>query len=91
MLDSGRFVFGPAVEEFEGAFAAYCGAEHAVGVASGTDAIALRAVGVGSGDEVSTTALTFCATANAIIHAGATPVLVDVDPRAMNIDPNAVE
>src|ERR687892_379978 len=80
---SGRYILGPEVEAFEREFAAYLGVSHCVGVANGTDAltIALRALGIGRGDEVIVPALTFYATAEAVIHAGATPVLCDVDPR----------
>ncbi|HKO37313.1 MAG TPA: DegT/DnrJ/EryC1/StrS family aminotransferase [Solirubrobacterales bacterium] len=82
VLESGRYVLGPEVEAFEAELAAWAGAGHAVGVASGTDAltIALRALGIGPGDEVVVPALTFYATAEAVIHAGAVPVLCDVDP-----------
>jgi dTDP-4-amino-4,6-dideoxygalactose transaminase len=81
VVASGRFVGGPVVEAFESEFAAYCGVKHAVGVGNGTDALhlALRACGVGPGDEVITAALTFTATAEAIVAAGARPVFVDVD------------
>lgn len=77
---------------FQEAFAAYRGAPHAVAVNSCTAALHLSmlAARLSSGDEVITTPLTFCATVNAIIHAGATPVLADVDPRTMNIDPEQV-
>lgn len=89
VLDSGRFVGGEPVERFEREFAAWVGVSHAVGVASGTDAIelALRAVGVGPGDEVITVANTCVPTVAGIEGAGATPVLVDPDPVAMTIDP----
>src|SRR5712691_4273102 len=91
-LRSGWLGTGPKVAHFETAFARYLGVEHAVAVNSGTAALHLSilAAGIGPGDEVITTALTFCATVNAIIHAGATPVLVDVDPSTMNIDPDQV-
>lgn len=81
VVAGGRFVGGPVVEAFEREFAAFCGAAHAVGVANGTDALvlALRACGVGPGDEVIAPALTFTATAEAIVLAGARPVFVDVD------------
>lgn len=83
---------GPKVARFEKDFAAYRGAEHAVALYSCTAALhlSLLAAGIGPGDEVITTPLTFCATVNAIIHVGATPVLADVDPVTMNIDPAAV-
>lgn len=82
VLDSGRFILGPEVEAFESEFAAFCGVRHCVGVANGTEAItiALRAAGVGAGDEVIVPALTFYASAEAVVNAGATPVLCDVDP-----------
>jgi dTDP-3-amino-3,4,6-trideoxy-alpha-D-glucose transaminase len=92
-LSQSRFVFGPQVEEFESAFAGFCGARHAVGVASGTDALelALRAVGVVSGDEVITAANTCVPTVAAIESAGAHPVLVDVDEQTFTLDPAALE
>jgi len=82
VLDSGRYVLGPQVSALESEFAAYCGAEHAVGVANGTDAItiALRAMGVGPGDEVVVPSFTFYASAEAIPPTGATPVFCDIDP-----------
>jgi dTDP-4-amino-4,6-dideoxygalactose transaminase len=88
ILDTGGFIGGPAVGEFEAAFARYCGAGHAVSVRTGTDALvlALRALGVGPGDEVITAANSFFATAEAISHAGATPVLADVDDQTLLID-----
>jgi dTDP-3-amino-3,4,6-trideoxy-alpha-D-glucose transaminase len=78
---SGSYILGPEVEAFEREFAAYVGVEHCVGVANGTDAItiALRALGVGSGDEVVMPSFTFYATAEATIVAGATPVFCDID------------
>lgn len=92
VLASGWFILGPEVEAFEQEFAAYHGGGHAVGVANGTDAIelALRAAGVGPGDEVITVAHTAVATVCAIERAGATPVLVDIDPDSYTIDPGAV-
>ncbi len=82
VLDDGRFILGPNVAAFEEEFAAYCGAEHAIGVANGTDAltIALRAMGVGPGDEVVVPSFTFYASAEAIPPTGALPVFCDVDP-----------
>src|SRR5512142_1797405 len=82
VLDKSAYVLGPAVAEFEKNFALYCHSEHCVGVNNGTNALllALRALGVGHGDEIITAANTFIATAAAIAHAGAKPVLVDVDP-----------
>ena len=89
MLDSGGFVGGPAVASFEAAFANHCGAPHAIAVCNGTDALvlALRALGVGGGDEVITAANSFFATAEAISHAGAIPVLADVDDQTLLLDP----
>jgi dTDP-3-amino-3,4,6-trideoxy-alpha-D-glucose transaminase len=82
VLDSGTYILGPEVSAFEGEFAAYCGCEHAVGVANGTEAItiALRAMGVGPGDEVVVPSFTFYASAEAIPPTGATPVFCDIDP-----------
>jgi dTDP-4-amino-4,6-dideoxygalactose transaminase len=89
VLDSGRFVLGRQVERFEEEFAAATGAPHAVGVASGTDAIelALRALGVGPDDEVVTQANTCIPTVAAIVRAGARPVLCDVEPEGATVDP----
>jgi dTDP-3-amino-3,4,6-trideoxy-alpha-D-glucose transaminase len=82
VLDSGAYILGPEVAAFEQEFAAYCGAAHAVGVANGTEAltIALRAMGVGPGDEVVVPSFTFYASAEAIPPTGATPVFCDIDP-----------
>jgi dTDP-3-amino-3,4,6-trideoxy-alpha-D-glucose transaminase len=93
VLRHARFVGGPALERFEEAWAAYCGAGHAVGLNSGTDAIALalRASGVGPGDEVITAANTCVATITAIVATGATPVLADVDPQTWTLDPDSAE
>ena len=92
-LESGWIGTGPRVAQFEKEFAAYKGQPYAAAVSSCTAAMHLSvlAAGIGEGDEVITTPMTFCATVNAIIHAGATPVLADVDPRTMNIDPAEVE
>jgi len=81
VVDDSRFILGPNVAAFEQEFAAYVGAEHAVGVANGTDAItiALRAMGVGPGDEVVVPSFTFYASAEAIPPTGATPVFCDID------------
>ena len=82
VLDSERYILGPEVSAFEAEFAGYCGAAHGVGVANGTDAItiALRAMGVGEGDEVVVPSFTFYASAEAIPPTGATPVFCDIDP-----------
>jgi dTDP-3-amino-3,4,6-trideoxy-alpha-D-glucose transaminase len=92
VLDCGRFILGPEVDAFEQEFAAYCGARHAVGVANGTDAltIALRAMGVGPGDEVLVPSFTFYASAEAIPPTGATPVFCDVDPQTFCINAETV-
>jgi dTDP-4-amino-4,6-dideoxygalactose transaminase len=88
VLASSQYIKGEEVARFEQEFAAFCGAAQAVGVANGTDAltVALRAYGVGPGDEVVTVANTFIATGEAILLNGARPVFVDVDPRTRNID-----
>ena len=82
VLDSERYILGPEVSAFEREFASYCGAKHAVGVANGTEAItiALRAMGVGPGDEVVVPSFTFYASAEAIPPTGARPVFCDIDP-----------
>jgi dTDP-4-amino-4,6-dideoxygalactose transaminase len=92
VLDSGWFVLGPEGESFERELAAALGAREAVAVANGTDAIALalRALGVGRGDEVVTTSISAAFTALAVLQCGAQPVFVDVDPRTLNLDPEAV-
>jgi len=92
-LEAARFVGGEQLASFEKDFAAYCGVKYARGVASGTDALhlALRALDIGNGDEVITTANTFIATAAAIVAAGARPVFVDIDPETYTIDPAMIE
>jgi dTDP-3-amino-3,4,6-trideoxy-alpha-D-glucose transaminase len=82
VLDSGRYILGPEVSAFEQEFAAYCGCAHAIGVANGTEAItiALRAMGVGPGDEVVVPSFTFYASVEAIPPTGARPVFCDIDP-----------
>lgn len=89
----GDFILGQDVRLFEEEFAAFCGVKHAIGVDSGLSAIdmALRAFDIGEGDEVITVANTYIATALGISAAGATPVLVDCDPRTYNIDPARIE
>ncbi|HEV2376420.1 MAG TPA: DegT/DnrJ/EryC1/StrS family aminotransferase [Streptosporangiaceae bacterium] len=92
-LESGWLTHGPVCREFEAAFARHVGAARAVSLSSGTAALhlALVALGVGRGDEVITTPLTFCACAHVIEHAGARPVYADIDPVTMQIDPAEVE
>ena len=92
VLRSGRVILGPNVKGFEDEASAYMGTTGAVGVANGTDGltIALRAAGVGAGDEVITTPFTFYATVEAIVQTGARPVFVDIDHETLNIDPAAI-
>jgi dTDP-4-amino-4,6-dideoxygalactose transaminase len=93
VCQNASFILGEEVEQFEQAFAAYCGVKHCVALNSGTSALhlALVTAGIGAGDEVVTTANTFIATAEAILYTGATPVFVDIDPATANIEPEAVE
>jgi dTDP-4-amino-4,6-dideoxygalactose transaminase len=90
---SGRYVLGSAVEQFEDAFAKYCGAPYAVGVGSGTDALifALHGLGIQKGDEVIVPSFTFCASVFAIVHVGAKPVYAEVDLKTYTLDPKSVE
>ncbi|MDX7997040.1 DegT/DnrJ/EryC1/StrS family aminotransferase [Bacillus subtilis] len=92
-LESGWLSKGPKVQQFEKEFAAFVGAKHAVAVNSCTAALflALKAKGIGHGDEVITSPLTFSSTANTIIHTGATPVFADIDENTLNIDPVKLE
>ena len=93
VISETAFIGGPHVKAFEEAFAAYCGVRHCVGVANGTDAlfIALKALGIGAGDEVITAANSFVATSEAITMAGARVVFCDVDPHTYTIDVAATE
>ncbi len=93
VISSGWFILGPEVEAFEAEFAAACGAAHAVGVGNGTDALALilRAVGIGSGDEVITSPLSAAYTSLAVLMAGARPVFADIDPDRLTLNPDAVD
>lgn len=93
VLNRSDYVLGPAVKEFENAFADYCETDHAVGVDSGYSALELilKAYDIGPGDEVITAANTFIATALAISNCGARPVLVDIDPHTYNLDPAQLE
>ncbi|MFM8876272.1 MAG: DegT/DnrJ/EryC1/StrS family aminotransferase, partial [Anaerolineae bacterium] len=92
-LESGYFILGPQVVKFEESIAAYLGVQHAIGLASGTDAlvIALRALNIGEGDEVIIPAYTFFATAGTVMSVGAKPVIVDVDPQSYQIDVSKIE
>ncbi|MGA7090312.1 MAG: DegT/DnrJ/EryC1/StrS family aminotransferase [Candidatus Acidiferrales bacterium] len=93
VLKRGDYILGQEVELFEADFAKYIGTRHAIGVASGVDALelALRAYGIGPGDEVITAANTFIATVLAVLAVGARPVLADADPETYNISPSAME
>jgi len=93
VIEHGKFILGPACEQFESDFAAYCGAKYCVGLNSGTSALhmALVACDVGPGDEVITTPHTWISTAWAISYVGARPVFVDIDPVTFNLDPKLVE
>ena len=93
VMETQQFILGPEVALFEREFAAKFNAEHAVGCASGTDALLLplKAAGIGPGHEVITSPFSFIATAGSIALAGATPVFVDIDPATFNIDPGKIE
>ena len=93
VLASAQFILGPEVDAFERAFAEYCHTSDAIGVNSGTSALhlALLACGVGPGDEVITVPFTFVASVSAIEYSGARPVLVDVEPRTLTMDPGLIE
>ena len=92
VVRSGKYVLGPYVKSFEEKAAAFCNCDHAIGVASGTDALllSLRALGVGDGDYVLVPSFTFFATAGVVYNVGATPIFCDVQPDTFNIDPDGL-
>jgi UDP-2-acetamido-2-deoxy-ribo-hexuluronate aminotransferase len=93
VLNHGKYIMGPEVGKLEGTLASYVGVKHAIGCASGTDALlmALMAYNIGPGDAVFTTPFTFIATAEVITLLGATPVFVDINPKTFNIDPKKLD
>lgn len=93
VLEHGQYIMGPEVQELETALSHYVGAKHCIGCASGTTALELvfAAWGIGKGDAVFTTPLSFIATAEAIAKTGATPIFVDIDPRSFNMDASCLE
>ncbi len=93
VMESGWYILGNEVEEFEAEFANYCETKHCIGIANGLDALhlILRAYGIGSGDEVIVPANTYIATWLAVTHAGATPVPIESDERTFNIDPRRIK
>lgn len=93
VLESGNYIMGPAVKQFEESIAEYCGVKYAIGVANGTDALLLTldALGIGPGDEVITSPFTFFASAEVISQLGATPVFVDIEPDTYNMDAKKLE
>ncbi len=93
VYEKGRFILGEEVSAFEKGFSRYCGVRHGVGVGSGTDALylALKAAGIGEGDQVVTVANSFVATALAISFTGAKPLFIDIDPKTYTMDPNGLE
>ncbi|HVD61612.1 MAG TPA: aminotransferase class I/II-fold pyridoxal phosphate-dependent enzyme, partial [Gemmatimonadaceae bacterium] len=90
VLRSPHLSLGPKLEEFENAIAKYAGTPNAIAVSSGTSGLHLcvRALGIGEGDEVIVPSFTFIAVANAVRHANATPVFVDIEPQTLNLDPS---
>jgi dTDP-4-amino-4,6-dideoxygalactose transaminase len=93
VLESGQYILGKEVAEFENEISGYLGVKFAIGCASGTDAlmVAMMALGIGPGDEVITTPFTFVATTETIVLLGAKPIYVDIDPKTFNLDPLMVE
>src|SRR5690554_5479417 len=93
VLKSDYLTTGPKIEEFEEKFAAYVGAKYAVAVSNGTAALhaACFAAGIGEGDEVITTPMTFAATSNAVLYCGGTPVFADINPQTYNINPEDIK
>ena len=92
VVDSGCFIMGPELQAFESEFARYCGVDHCIGVGNGLDALKLllQAYGIGPGDEVIVPDLSFIATANAVLMAGATPIFADIDPASLCLNPAAI-
>jgi UDP-2-acetamido-2-deoxy-ribo-hexuluronate aminotransferase len=93
VLGSGQYILGKEVLDFENEIAHYLHVNHAIGCASGTDAlmVSMMALGIGRGDEVLTTPFTFAATTETIMLLGATPMYVDIDPKTFNLDPSKME
>jgi len=93
ILEGMNLFLGPNVQAFEREFSDFCEVDHGIGVSNGTDAlfVALKALEIGPGDEVIVPSHTFFATIEAVIHAGATPVMVDIEPRTMTIDPAKID